>query len=68
MRWEGHIASIGETKGVCRILVENPERKRSLGRSRRRWEDTIKIDFRDLIWVDVQWVNQFKIGANARLQ
>jgi len=32
-------------RGVCRVLVGKPERKRPLGRSRRSWEDNIKMDF-----------------------
>jgi len=36
MRWAGHVARIGEERGVCRVLVENPEGKRPLGRPRRR--------------------------------
>ena len=46
MRWVGHVARMGERRGVCRILVEIPEGKRLLGRSRRRWEDNIKMDLR----------------------
>jgi hypothetical protein len=39
MRWAGHVARMGEEKGVHRVLVGNPEGKKPLGRSRRRWED-----------------------------
>jgi hypothetical protein len=35
----------GARKGAYRVLVEKPERRRPLGRARRRWEDNIKIDF-----------------------
>ena len=34
---------MGERRGVCRILVGEPEGKRPLERSRRRWEDNIKM-------------------------
>jgi hypothetical protein len=44
MRWAGHVARMGEMRGVYRILVEKPEGKRPLGRPRRRWEDNIKMD------------------------
>jgi hypothetical protein len=44
MRWAGHIARMGERRGVYRILVWKPEGKRPLGRPRFRWEDNIKID------------------------
>jgi hypothetical protein len=44
MRWAGHVARMGEDRGVYRVLVGKPERKMPLGRPRRRWEDNIKID------------------------
>jgi hypothetical protein len=37
MRWAGHVARMGEGRGVYRILVGRPEGKRPLGRSRHRW-------------------------------
>ena len=44
MRWAGHVARMGEGRGVHRVLMGKPEGKRSLGRPRRRWEDNIKMD------------------------
>jgi hypothetical protein len=44
MRWAGHVARMGEKRNVYRLLVEKPEGKRPLGRSRRRWIDNIKMD------------------------
>ena len=44
MRQAGHVARTGEGRGVNRVLVGKPERKRPLGRPRRRWEDNIKMD------------------------
>jgi hypothetical protein len=44
MRWAGHVASMGEERGVHRVLVGKLEGKRPLGRPRRRWEDNIKAD------------------------
>ena len=44
MRWAGHVARMGEGRGVHRVLVGKPEGKRPLGRPRRRWEDNIKMD------------------------
>jgi len=44
MRWTGHVARMGERRGVYRVLVGKPEGKRPLGRPRRRWEDNIKMD------------------------
>jgi hypothetical protein len=48
MRWAGHVARIGEGRGVYRILVGRPEGKRPLGRPRSRWEDNIKMDLREI--------------------
>jgi hypothetical protein len=43
MRWAGHVAQTEVKRNAYRILVEKPEGKRPLGRSRRRWMDNIKI-------------------------
>ena len=49
MRWAGHVARMGEGKGgVHRVLISKPEGKRPLGRPRRRWEDNIKMDLREV--------------------
>jgi hypothetical protein len=47
MRWAGHVARMGQGRGVYRVLVGKPEGKRSLGRPRRRWEDNIKMDLQE---------------------
>jgi hypothetical protein len=48
MRWEGHVARMGEKRNAYRILVGTPEGKRPLGRPRRRWVDNIKIDLTEV--------------------
>ena len=48
MRWAEHVARMGEGRGVHRVLVGKPEGKRPLGRSRRRWEDNIKMDLQEV--------------------
>jgi hypothetical protein len=50
MRWAGHVAVIGEEKNACRILVGNPEGKRPRGIPRRRWENNIRMDLREIGW------------------
>jgi len=55
MRWAGHVARIGEGRGVHRVLVGKPEGKRPLGRPRRRWEDNIKMDLREVGGVETGW-------------
>ena len=44
MRWAGHVARMGEERGVYRVLVGKPEGKRPMGRSRRRWVDNIRTE------------------------
>jgi len=48
MRWAGHVARMGEDRGVHRVLVGKPEGKRPLGKPRRRWEDNIKMDLQEV--------------------
>jgi hypothetical protein len=48
MRWAGHVARMGEERNVYRILMGKPEGKRPLGRPRRRWEDGIRMDLREI--------------------
>ena len=43
MGWVGHVARIGERRDTYRVLVEEPEEKRTFGRPRRRCEENIKI-------------------------
>jgi hypothetical protein len=49
-RWARLVRSTGERGGLYRILVRKPEGKRLLGKSRRRWEDNIKIYFQEVGW------------------
>jgi hypothetical protein len=56
MRWAGHVARMRAGRGAYRVLVGRPESKRPLGRPRRRWEDNIKMDLRE-IWIDgANWI------------
>ena len=48
MRWAGHVARMGERRGVCRFLVGKPEGKIPPGRPRHRWEDNIKMDLQEV--------------------
>ena len=48
MRWAGHVARMGEDRGVHRVLMGKPEGKRLLGRPRHRWEDNIKVDVQEV--------------------
>jgi hypothetical protein len=77
MRWDGHVARMGEGRGVHRLLVGKPEGRRPLGRHRCRWEDNIKMDLpeaggscgewmeraqdRDSWWALVSMVMNFRV-------
>jgi hypothetical protein len=56
MGWTGHVARMGEGRGVYRVLVGRPEGKRPLGRPRRRWEDNIKLDLREIGIDGANWI------------
>jgi len=56
VRWAGHVARMGERRGVYRVLVEKPEGKRPLGRPRRRWEDNIKIELQEVGCGGMDWI------------
>ena len=48
LRWVGHVARMGEGRGVHKVLVGKPEGKRPMGRPRHRWEDNIKMDLEEV--------------------
>jgi hypothetical protein len=48
---------MGEKRNACRILVGMPEGKRPLGRPRRRWEDNIRMDLREIGWGGMDWID-----------
>jgi hypothetical protein len=54
MRWAGHVARMGEGRNVYRVLVGKPKGKRPLGRRRRRCEDGIRMDLREIDWEGVE--------------
>jgi hypothetical protein len=56
MRWAGHVARMGEGRCVYRVLVWRHEGKRPVGKSRRRWEDNIKIDLREIGIDGANWI------------
>jgi hypothetical protein len=48
MGWVGHVACMGDRRGIFRGLVGKPEGKRPLGKPRHRWEDNIEMDLQDV--------------------
>jgi hypothetical protein len=53
----GACSTNGEKRKVYRILVGKPEGKRPLGRPRRRWEDNIRMDLREIGWGGMDWID-----------
>ena len=56
VRWAGHVARMGEGRGVYRVLVGKPKGKKPLGRPRRRWEDNIKMDLQEVGCGGTDWI------------
>jgi hypothetical protein len=56
MRWAGHVARMAAGRGVYKVLVWRPEGKRPVGRPRRRWEDNIKMDLREIGIDGANWI------------
>jgi len=56
MRWTGHVARVGEERGVYRVLVGKPEVRSPLGGPRRRWADNIRTDLQEVGCVYLDWI------------
>ena len=58
MRLAGRLARMGKRRGIYkyRVLVGKPEGKRPLGRNWHRWEDNIKMDLREVEYMDMDWI------------
>jgi hypothetical protein len=77
MTWAAHVARVGEGRGVYRVLVGGPEGKRPLGKPRRRWENNIKLDLKEIgidgkNWIQlaqdiIQWWTFVSVVMNIRV-
>ena len=56
MRWAGHVARMGEERGVYKVLLGKPEGRRPLGRPRCRWVDNIRMDLQEVGCEDMDWI------------
>ena len=56
MRWAGHVARVGEERGVYKVLVGRPEGRRLLGRPRHRWVDNIRMDLQEVGCGYMDWI------------
>jgi hypothetical protein len=66
MRWAGHVARGGEGRGVYRVLVAKPERKRQLGRPRRGWDFNMKMDFQEVECGCTDWIELARYSERCR--
>jgi hypothetical protein len=57
MRWAGHVACMGAMRNGHRNFVRKSEEMRQLGRTRRRWEDNIRMDLREIRSEVVDWIH-----------
>ena len=55
--WAGHVARMEEDRTASKILKEKPTGKRPLGRSKRRWEDNIRMDLKEIRLNMSNWVD-----------
>jgi len=65
MRWAGHVARMGEERGVNRVLVGKQERKRPLGRPRCRWGDNIRMDLQEVGCGYMDWIGLAQIQTGG---
>ena len=56
MRLAGHVARMGEERGVCSVLVGKPELGRPLERPRHRWVDNIRMDLQEVGCGYMDWI------------
>jgi hypothetical protein len=61
------VARMREGRGVYRVLVVRPECKRPLGRPRRRWEDNIKMDLKEIGVNGTNWIRLARVGSSGGL-
>jgi hypothetical protein len=56
IRWAGPVMHMAERRSVCSVLAEKSEGKRQLGQPRRRWGNNIKIDFQEVEFGGMDWI------------
>ena len=57
LSWVGHVARMGERRGAYRVLMGKLEERRPLERPRRRCEDNIKVNLREVGWGNIDWIS-----------
>jgi len=66
MRWAGHVARMGEERGVYRVLVGKPEGKRPQERPRRRWIDNIRVYLQEVGCGYMDWIGLAQVRDRWR--
>ena len=61
-----HVARMGDRRGVFRVLVGKPERKRPFGRPRLRWDDNIKMDLQEMGCRVMDWIELAQVAGNCK--
>jgi hypothetical protein len=56
MRWAGHVARMGQRRGLHRVLMEKHKGKKTHGRSRHKWDDNIKMDLQEVGCEGMDWI------------
>jgi hypothetical protein len=67
MRWEGHVAQIGEKRNTYRLLMGKPEGKRPLGRPRHGWVNNTRMALVEVQWGDWTGLVWLRIGTGGEL-
>jgi hypothetical protein len=57
IRCAEHVACLGERRDACSVLVGTLWGKRPLKRSRRKWDENIKMDINEIGWKGVDWID-----------
>jgi hypothetical protein len=57
MKWAGHVVRMGKKRNTHSMLVRKPEGRRPLGRPGHRWVDNIKMNFGEIWWGGVAWID-----------
>jgi hypothetical protein len=60
------VARKGKGSGVCSVLVGRPEGKRPLGRPRHKWDDNIKMDFREIGLDGDNWIRLAQVRVQLQ--
>jgi len=66
IRWTGHVARTGESRGVYSVYFGQPEGMRPFGRPRLRWKDNIKMDFQEVGCEGMDWIGLVQDGGKRR--